>query len=88
MIAALRAIRAQHPAKLIAAMTVVAPVLLEQIVHEADETVYLAAPDFFSGVEQFFEELSPVLEEEVVTILQQSRCTPEGGAASVAACSS
>jgi hypothetical protein len=52
MIAALRAVRARHPTKLIAA-AVAPPDTLVRIAAEADEAVCVEAPDFFYAVGQF-----------------------------------
>jgi predicted phosphoribosyltransferase len=72
MIAALRAVRAKQPAKLIAAVAVAPPSALKQMAAEADEVVCLEAPDVFYAVGQFFEDFSQVSDAEVVTILRQS----------------
>ncbi|MBI3328437.1 MAG: phosphoribosyltransferase [Nitrospinae bacterium] len=68
MIAALHAVRAKHPAKLIAAAAIAAPRTLMQIA--ADEVVCLEAPAFFYGVEEFFRDFSEASEAEVVAILR------------------
>ncbi len=72
MIAALRAVRAQHPAKLIAAVAVAPPETVERIRTEADEVVCLYAPDYFYAVGQFFEDFSQVSDEQAIAILRQS----------------
>jgi putative phosphoribosyl transferase len=71
VIAALRAVRAQQPAKLIAAMAVAPPSALKQIEAEADEVVCLEVPDDFYAVGQFFEDFSQVSDATVVAILRQ-----------------
>ena len=76
MIAALRAIRAQNPAKLIAATPVAAQGGLEKIRSLADEVECLLAPGDFYAVGQFFEEFSQVSDEEVIAILQTGRLSP------------
>ena len=72
MIAALRAVRAKQPARLIAAVAVVPPETLRRIEPEADETVYLEAPEEFYAVGQFFQEFSQVTDEEVIALLRQA----------------
>jgi predicted phosphoribosyltransferase len=79
-IAALRAVWAQRPAQLIAAMAVVSPGALTQIGVEADEVVCLEAPDSFNAVAQFFEDVSQVTDSEVVTTLLQSASKRPRGA--------
>lgn len=76
MIAALRALRAKNPAKLIVATAVVPPETLRRIKEEADEVVCLAVPDVFYAIGSFFQDFSQVSDEEVVAILQQSDSQP------------
>jgi len=76
MIAALRAVRARRPRKLIAAVAVAPPETLEAIAREADETVCLETPEVFYAVGAFFEDFSQVSDEEVIAILQQRGSRP------------
>jgi predicted phosphoribosyltransferase len=76
MIAAFRAVRAQQPAKLIAAVAVASPRAMRQIAAEADEVVCLEVPEFFYAVGQFFQDFSQVSDTEVVAILRQSGPKP------------
>ena len=69
MIAALRALRAKEPARLIAAAAVAPAETLRKIAAEADETVCLEAPIRFFAVGAFFEDFSQVSDEEVAAIL-------------------
>jgi predicted phosphoribosyltransferase len=71
MIAALRAVRAKRPSKLIGAVAVAPPDTLKRIAKEADEVVYLAAPENFYAVGQFFLDFSQVSDEEVIDILKR-----------------
>jgi predicted phosphoribosyltransferase len=71
MIAALRAVRARTPKKLIAAMGVAPPETLERMHREADEIVCLEAPPFFYAVGQFFSDFPQVSDEEVIACLRQ-----------------
>ncbi len=71
MIAALRAVRAKLPAKLIGAVAVAPPSTLKRIRDEADEVVCLQAPPHFYAVGQFFENFSQVSDEDVIEILRQ-----------------
>lgn len=73
MIAALRAVRARHPTKLIAAAAVAPPDTIARIAAEADEVVCVEVPDFFYAVGQFFEDFSQVSDADVVAILRHSR---------------
>ena len=72
MIAALRAVRAKKPARLIAAAAVASRETLRKIASEADETICLEAPARFYAVGQFFEDFSQVSDEQVVAIMLES----------------
>lgn len=73
MRAALRAVRAKRPSKLIAATAVASREALQMIGGLADEVVCLEAPEIFYAVGQFFQEFPQVSDEEVVAILKESR---------------
>ena len=72
MIAALRAIRPQKPAKLIAAMAVAPRTAVEKMKQEADEVVCLGVPEAFYAVGQFFADFRQVTDEEVKVILARA----------------
>lgn len=72
MIAALRAVRAKQPAKLIAAVAVALPETVERMRAEADEVVCVYAPEHFYAVGQFFADFSPVTDEQAIAILRDS----------------
>lgn len=72
MIAALRAVRAKHPAKLIATVAVAPPETAARIRKEADELVIIDTPRDFFAVGQFFEDFSQVPDEPAIAILRQS----------------
>jgi predicted phosphoribosyltransferase len=76
MLAALRAVRAKQPARLIAAVAVAPPQTLERLAHEADEVVCLEAPEELYAVGLWFEDFSQVTDAEVVAILKQARPQP------------
>lgn len=71
MIAALHAVRARQPARLICAVPVAAPDSLERVRPYADEVACLAAPSGFYAVAQFYREFPQVEDEEVVAVLAQ-----------------
>src|SRR5690606_22770771 len=73
MIAALHAVRAQAPAKLICAVPVAAPDSLKKVEALADEVVCLHAPWNFRAVGQFYREFGQVEDEEVVACLDAWR---------------
>jgi putative phosphoribosyl transferase len=70
MIAALRAVRARGPAKLIAAAAVAPPSTVKRLAAEADEVVCAEVPEVFYAVGQFYEDFSQVSDAEVVACLQ------------------
>ena len=76
MIAALHALRARHPAKLIVASAVCAADALARIETDADDVVCLDAPANFYSVSQFFEEFAQVSDEEVIRTLRAAGRKP------------
>ncbi len=72
MIAALNAIRAKKPKKLIAAAAVAPPDAVQRIAPYADEVVFLETPEYFFAVGQFFQHFPQVSDEEVIRILEES----------------
>jgi predicted phosphoribosyltransferase len=73
MIAALRAVRARHPAKLIAATGVASEEALRLIGEEADEVVCLETPANLYAIGLHFRDFSQVEDEDVVATLQEAR---------------
>jgi putative phosphoribosyl transferase len=71
MVAALHALRARKPKKLVCAVPVTSVEALELVTPHADEMVYLDAPEPFFGVGQFYADFSQVSDDEVVALLRQ-----------------
>lgn len=71
MLAALEAVKLQKPKKLIAALGVTAPETATKLRAVADEVACLQTPAFFHAVGQFFEDFSPVSDEEVIATLHK-----------------
>ena len=69
MLAAVHAVRARHPKKIVVAIGVAPPESLAALGREADEVVCLQSPEFFYAVGQFFEDFSEVNDEMVVAAL-------------------
>jgi predicted phosphoribosyltransferase len=69
MIAALHAVRAARPARLICAVPVAAPDSLAKVRALADEVVCLHAPEDFAAVGQFYDNFDAVDDDEVAGIL-------------------
>jgi len=72
MIAALHAVRAKQPERLVCAVPVAAPDSLERVRPYADEIVCLEAPEEFYAVGQFYREFGQVEDEEVVELLSRA----------------
>ena len=69
MIAALHAVRAKRPERLICAVPVASPDSLEKVKPHADEVVCLQAPWGFHAVGQFYRSFPQVEDEEVLALL-------------------
>ncbi len=76
--AALRAVRSKGPEWLCAAAAVIAPSSAARLRGEADELVYVDAPEPFFAVGQFFQNFSQVTDEDVVRILQEAERPSDG----------
>ena len=70
MIAALHALRARNPTKLICAVPIAPPDTIEEVSRYCDELVCLEAPDNFLSVGQFYRRFEQVSDAEVVAALR------------------
>lgn len=68
--AALRALRAQQPHRLLLAAPVGAPTSLRELADEADDVVVLAAPHGFTAVARWYHEFPQTTDAEVLTLLR------------------
>ncbi|MGH7796310.1 MAG: phosphoribosyltransferase [Candidatus Binatia bacterium] len=73
MTAALRAVRARNPKKLVGAVAVASRKAARAISHECDDMVCLNVPADFYAVGQFFENFSQVTDDDVIATLRQGR---------------
>ncbi len=71
MTAALRALRAHKPKKLVGAVAVASPEAARAMLHECDAMVCLNVPKEFYAVGQFFADFRQVTDDDVVAILKQ-----------------
>jgi len=71
MQAALWAVRQENPKKIVAALPVGPQETLEKLSRDADETICLQAPPFFSAISQFYSYFNQVEDEELLEILQE-----------------
>jgi predicted phosphoribosyltransferase len=72
MMAALRAVRAQHPKRLIGAVAVASPSAAQAIRRECDAIVCLMVPAEFAAVGEFFDDFTQVSDEDVIEALRGS----------------
>lgn len=72
MIAALQAVRAEHPHELIMAVPVAPPDRVAQMRRLCDEAVCLLTPGDFYAVGQFYDEFDTVEDEQVVHMLREA----------------
>jgi putative phosphoribosyl transferase len=70
IIAALHAVKAQHPAELIVAVPVASSKALEEVARFCDEVVCLSAPRLFWTVGQFYMDFATVEDEQVCHLLR------------------
>ncbi len=71
MTAALRAVRARKPKKLVGAVAVALPEAARAMLRECDAMICLKVPADFYAVGQFFDKFDQVSDEDVTTILKQ-----------------
>ena len=79
MQAALRYVRRQEPARLIAATPVAARDAAAMLRKEADDTVLLSVPRRFASVGGFYRVFAQVTDAEVVALLQACNAWPRSG---------
>jgi putative phosphoribosyl transferase len=72
MLAALRAIRRQGPARLVLAVPVAAPETLARLRSEIDESICLYQPEWLGGIGAFYRDFSQVSDEEVIDLLERA----------------
>lgn len=75
MTAALRAVRARNPKKLIGAVAVASPTAVRAILPECDAVVCLHVTADFFAVGQFFEDFTQVSNQDVIAALQKNDST-------------
>ena len=73
MRAALQAVRASHPARLICAVPVSPPDTLTKMAALADEVVCLETPYSFQAVGQFYQHFPQVTDAEVIDVLKSAQ---------------
>lgn len=71
--AALQALRRAQPSHLVLAVPVAPPDTLARLSEEADESVCLMQPPWFSAVGQFYQDFDQTSDEEVMSLLTAAR---------------
>jgi predicted phosphoribosyltransferase len=79
MLAALHALRARHPRRLICAVPVASPEAAAKVRAQADELVCLDTPEFFHAVGQFYRDFRQVEDREVIALLRAAGSAPAKG---------
>lgn len=69
MLAALRAVRRQRPARLVLAVPLASREALQRLAQAADEVVCLHTPEPFESVGQFYRHFPQLRDEEVISLL-------------------
>jgi predicted phosphoribosyltransferase len=72
MRAAIKALRQQHPARLVVAVPVAAPPTCEELGAQVDEIICAKTAEPFYGVGYWYEDFSQTTDEEVHALLAQS----------------
>jgi predicted phosphoribosyltransferase len=72
VLASLRALRKQHPAKLILAIPVGPTETIHRLARECDHLVVLDTPEPFWAVGRFYLQFGQTSDEEVITLLEES----------------
>ena len=73
MIAALQVVQAQHPRELIVAVPVASPDRLEEVRRWCDEVACLLSPEEFWAVGQWYEDFSPVEDDQAIALVRAPR---------------
>lgn len=79
MRAALLATRARKPARVVLAVPVAAPDSLAELRREADEAVYLDAPENFLAVGQFYRQFPQLRDAQVTALLAEAQALHSAG---------
>lgn len=78
MVAALHAVRQQHPARLVCAVPVASPESAKLVAQYCDEVVCLDTPRRFAAVGQFYASFPQLEDDDVVRLLREAREAPHG----------
>lgn len=73
MLLTLDLIRKHNPKKLVVALPVCSPEVLDLIQEKADEVICLLAPEQFYAVGQFYQQFQQVSDQEAIALLNEAR---------------
>ncbi|ABC36568.1 phosphoribosyltransferase [Burkholderia thailandensis] len=79
MLAALEAVRARKPAKLVAAVPVASPSSAQKVKAAADAIVCVMRPDWLMGIGQFYRNFDQTSDDEVCALLERAREWAQAG---------
>ncbi|AIP62578.1 phosphoribosyltransferase [Burkholderia thailandensis] len=79
MLAALEAVRARKPAKLVAAVPVASPSSAQKVKAAADAIVCVMRPDWLMGIGQFYRNFDQTSDDEVCALLERARGWAQAG---------
>ena len=81
MLAAVYAVRADEPARVVVAVAVAPPEICGDLAHEADEAVCLLTPERMVAVGAWYEDFTPASDDDVRELLAHARRPPAAGGA-------
>lgn len=73
MLAAVKALKSQHPARIVVAVPTASAEVCEQMGHEADEVVCATTPEAFRAVGRWYEDFDQTSDDEVRELLDLAR---------------
>jgi erythromycin esterase-like protein/predicted phosphoribosyltransferase len=79
MLAAVRAARAEEPERVIVAVPVAPPAVIDLVREHADDVVFVHAPESFGAVGSWYADFSQVTDEQVRELLRRARRPPVPG---------
>lgn len=72
LMATIDSIKKNNPKKIVVGVPVAPPRTIEKLKSKVDEFICLLSPTHFLGISQFYEDFSPVSDEEVVQLIQNN----------------
>jgi erythromycin esterase-like protein/predicted phosphoribosyltransferase len=79
MLAAVQAVRQEEPERVIVAVPVAPPAVIDLLREYADDVVFLRAPETFGAISDWYDDFSQVTDDEVRDLLRRARRPPVPG---------